>query len=139
MSGDRLVRRGDFTGPLVPAVGYLRQYGSMTCRQFAKTREQIAAFADQYGLELRAVFVEELPSDPAAFEKLVQVVTQQNIRTVLVPNRAHLSPVGSGETKDQRLYRETGSEVLVADTYEPAEQDRGRNTRAPAAPGKQGQ
>jgi hypothetical protein len=140
MSRDRRVPTGDSTSLLVPAVGYLRQYGSMTCRQFTKAREQLLAFAEQHGLELRDVFVEELRSDPAAFEKLVQVVTQQNIRRVLVPNRAHLSSVGSGETKDLRLRRETGAEVLVADKYGPIEQGRDHNTTTvPAARGKSGQ
>lgn len=133
MSGDPRRRSGYSAGPLASAVGYLRQYGSMTCRQFANARAQLSAFAEQSGLELRHIFVEELHSDPTAFEELLQVVKRRNIRTVLVPNRAHLSSVGGSESKDQRLRRETGSEVLVANTYEPDGLDRGHHTTSALA------
>lgn len=103
------------SGSPEPAVAYLRQYGSMTCRQFAKAKDQLAAVAEQHGFELRQVFVEELHSDPAAFEALIRLVKRRRIPVVVVPNQAHLSSVGGNETKEQKLRRETGSEVLLAD------------------------
>lgn len=115
MSGDLILPTGDFSATRVRAVGYLRQYGSMTCRQFGTAKEQLAALAERSGFELCQVFVEQLHTDPAAFEELLQVVKLRNVAAVLVPNRAHLSSVGGDETKIQRLQRETRSEVLVAD------------------------
>jgi hypothetical protein len=101
------------------AVGYLRQYPSMTCYQLAQAEEQLAAFAGQHGFVLRKVFVEQLHTDPAAFNALVKMVQRRKIPTVIVPTQAHLSAVGSYQTKAQRLHRETSSYALAANRTSP--------------------
>ncbi|MFC9691980.1 hypothetical protein ACFTSF_25745 [Kribbella sp. NPDC056951] len=99
---------------LTSAVGYLRQYPSMTCAQLDQTAEQLALFAHLRGLVLREVFVEHLATDPAAFDALVKVVNRRDIAVIVVPTHAHLSAVGGGETKASRLKRETGAYALTA-------------------------
>jgi hypothetical protein len=106
--------RSDVTGQLAPAAGYLRQYRSMTRYQLAQAEKQLAAFAGQQGFLLSKVFVEQLHTDPAAFEALIRSVRRRKIAVVIVPTTAHLSAVGCGETKLQRLHRETGAQALAA-------------------------
>ncbi|GAA3136919.1 signal recognition particle GTPase [Kribbella aluminosa] len=102
------------TGSQLAAVGYLRQYRSMTRYQLSAAQEQLAAYAGQEGFLLRKVFVEQLDSDPAAFDALIKSVKRRKITVVIVPTTAHLSAVGDGETKLQRLQRETGARALAA-------------------------
>ncbi|WP_405060875.1 hypothetical protein OG474_04340 [Kribbella sp. NBC_01505] len=97
-----------------PAVGYLRRYPSMTCAQFDQAAEQLAVFAGRRGFVLRKVFVEQLATDPVAFDALVRMVKRREIPAVLVLTQAHLSAVGGGETKSRRLERETGARALTA-------------------------
>ena len=102
------------TGQPAPAVGYLRQYRSMTRYHLAAAQEQLTAYAGQQGFLLRKVFVEQLDTDPAAFDALIKSVKRRKITLVIVPTTAHLSAVGDGETKLQRLQRETGARALAA-------------------------
>jgi hypothetical protein len=112
-------RIADMTGHSTPAVGYLRQYRSMTCYQLAQAEEQLAVLAGRQGFVLRKVFVERLETDPAAFNALIKMVKRRRIPAVVVPTQAHLSAVGSGETKTQRLHRETGAHALAASGSSP--------------------
>ena len=88
------------------AVGYLRQYRSTTCYQLTEA-------------ERREVFVEQMHSDPAAFDALIRWVRRRQIPVVLVATPAHLSAVGDNETKLERLQRETGAYVVAADRSTP--------------------
>jgi len=96
------------------AVGYLRQYQSMTHSQLVQAEAQIAGLAAQHGLHLRKLFVEHLATDPSAFDALLKRVKRHRIPVVLVLTHAHLSAVGGEEIKEQRLRRETGAHVLAA-------------------------
>jgi hypothetical protein len=95
-------------------VGYLRQYQSMTRYQLEQAEEQLAALAGQQGLVLRKVFVEQLATDPKAFDALVKMVKRRAIPVVIVLRQAHLSAVGRAETKAQRLHRQTSAHALAA-------------------------
>ena len=101
-------------GDLSPAVGYLRQYRSMTSHQLLQAEEQLKALAGRRGFFLCKVFVEQLHTDPAAFDALIRLVKRRRVPAVIVPNQAHLSAVGSGETKSHRLHRETRAHALTA-------------------------
>jgi hypothetical protein len=103
------------TGQKPLAVGYLRQYLSMTCDQLTQARNRLEAFAEQEGFQLDKVFVEQFHSDPAAFDALIRSVRRRRIAVVIVPSEAHLSAVGGSRTKLERLHRETRSRALVAD------------------------
>jgi hypothetical protein len=46
-------------------------------------------------------------------------MAMREITVVIVSTRAHLSAVGSSETKMQRLERESGARALVADWLPP--------------------
>ncbi|TDD57106.1 hypothetical protein E1263_24625 [Kribbella antibiotica] len=104
----------DSLAQLAPAVGYLRQYPAMTCAELERAAGRLAVFARQRGFVLTEVFVEQLATDPAAFDALVTVVKRGGIPVVEVPTQAHLSAVGGGETKARRLKRETGAQALTA-------------------------
>jgi hypothetical protein len=103
------------TGQQVLGVGYLRQYRAMTCYQLAKARGELAAFAQQQGIHLSKVYVEQFRTDPAAFDTLIRSVRRRGIAVVIVPSEAHLSAVGGGETKLDRLHQETTAQALAAD------------------------
>lgn len=105
------------TSQHVLGVGYLRQYRSMTCYQLAQARGDLAAFAQQQGVRLSKMYVEQFRTDPAAFDALIRSVRGRRIAVVIVPSEAHLSAVGSGETKLERLHRETTARALVADGW----------------------
>ncbi len=95
------------------AVGYVRKYPAMTQGELARAKAQIAAAATQRGFVLRQVFVEEMATDPAAFDALIKVARRRKAAAVIVLAQVHLSAVGGGETKLQRLHRETGAHALV--------------------------
>ncbi|MET7283276.1 hypothetical protein ABZS29_33925 [Kribbella sp. NPDC005582] len=95
------------------AVGYLRQYPAMTHCELARAKAQIAAAAQECGFVLRHVFVEEMATDPAAFDALIKVARRRKVAAVIVLAHVHLSAVGDGETKLQRLHRETGAHALI--------------------------
>ncbi|TDW18098.1 hypothetical protein [Kribbella kalugense] len=101
------------------AVGYLRQYPSMTHSQLVQAEAHIAGLAAQHRLDLRKVFVEHLGTDPAAFDALIKRVKRHRIPVVLVLTQVHLSAVGGDETKEERLRRETGAHVLAANRSHP--------------------
>ncbi|MFG1819204.1 hypothetical protein ACGFIF_35960 [Kribbella sp. NPDC049174] len=97
------------------AVGYLRHYRSMTCHQLTRAENQLAAFAEREGVHLCKVFVEQFRTDPAAFDALIRSVRRRRIAVVIVPSEAHLSAVGGGRTKLERLHHETSARALAAD------------------------
>lgn len=101
------------------AVGYLRQYRSTTCYQLTEAEDRLAALADEKGAHLCKVFVEQMHSDPAAFDALIRWVRRRQIPVVLVATPAHLGAVGGNETKLERLQRETGAYVVAADRSTP--------------------
>ncbi|MFI7060003.1 hypothetical protein ACIBL3_03390 [Kribbella sp. NPDC050124] len=103
------------TGPKPLAVGYLRQYRSMTCDQLIRAKGRLAEVAELEGLYLCKVFVERFGTDPAAFDALIRSVRRRGVGVVIVPTEAHLSAVGSGVTKLERLHRETTVRVVSAD------------------------
>ncbi|MFF1822513.1 hypothetical protein ACFVWG_34745 [Kribbella sp. NPDC058245] len=109
----------DSPAQLTPAVGYLRQYPSMTRVELDQAAVQLAVFARRRGFVLRKVFVEQLATDPAAFDALVHMVKQREIPVIVVPTDAHLSAVGGGETKARRLERETGAYALTVGASPP--------------------
>jgi hypothetical protein len=87
----------------------------MTCYQLAQAEDELAAFAEQEGALLGKVFVENLRTDPAAFDALIRSVKRRGISVVLVPTETHLSAVGGDQTKLERLHRETSARALAAD------------------------
>jgi len=97
------------------AVGYLRLYRSMTCYQLTQAQNQLAAVAEREGVHLCKVFVEQFRTDPAAFDALIRSVKRRRIALVIVPSEAHLSAVGGGRTKLERLRRETAASAVAAD------------------------
>jgi hypothetical protein len=99
---------------LTPAVGYLRQYRSMSRYQLECAEERLVTLAGRQGFVLRKVFVERPATDPAAFDALIKAVRRRRIPVVIVPTQAHLSAVGSDETKAQRLHLETRAYALAA-------------------------
>jgi hypothetical protein len=97
-----------------PAVGYLREYRSMTRHQLAAAKEQLSRLAGRQGLALREIFAEQPATDPAAFDALIKVVKRRKIPVVIVLTPTHLSAVGSNETKAQWLHRETDAHAVAA-------------------------
>jgi hypothetical protein len=85
----------------------------MTQNQLVQAEAQLAEIARQQGFVLGEVFVEQRRTDPAAFDALIETVNLRKISAVIVPTQAHLSAIGGGETKAQRLHRETQAHALA--------------------------
>jgi hypothetical protein len=78
-----------------------------------RTKERLTRFAAASDLELAAIFVEEDPQRPAAFERLLQAVIQDQVEVVLLPSMLHLIVLGDpGHIKDY-FEAATGARVVT--------------------------
>ena len=100
--------------PMPLALGYLRRYPWMTELEYGEVQERLAIAARRAGHTLTTIHVEELPTDPQAFEALLAAVTELDVRAVIVPSKAHLGRWGNSDSKYERLRRVTSAEIIVA-------------------------
>jgi hypothetical protein len=96
------------------ALGYLRRYPWMTEHEYGEAQERLATAARRAGHTLGTIHVEELPTDPEAFEALLAAVADLNIRAVIIPSKAHLGRWDKADSKYDRLRRATTAEIIVA-------------------------
>jgi nucleotide-binding universal stress UspA family protein len=103
----------DSTRPLM--LGYLCEPPLHSEAATEKLKTLLAEFAQREGYALGTVYVEHLPTTPAAFDALLEAIRRYEVDAVVVPTRAHLEPLGE-PSKMQRLTRETNARVLVAES-----------------------
>ncbi|MFI7067068.1 hypothetical protein ACIBL3_39140 [Kribbella sp. NPDC050124] len=84
-------------------------------REFELLHQRLATAAAHAGYSLGTVHVEELPTDPQAFEALLTSVVDLGARAVIVPSRAHLGCWERKESKYEQLRRSTSAEIIVLD------------------------
>lgn len=118
--GQREVPALDGRGPLVIirprplALGYVRRYPWMPADEFGQLQLNLALAARASGHTLGRIHVEELPTDPQAFEALLASVTDLGVRAVVVPTWAHLGRWDRAGSKYEQLRRLTSAEIVVA-------------------------
>lgn len=104
-------------GERMPVVlGYVRKYPGMSDREAGELQIRLAAVARHHGRTLGTVHVEELPTDPQAFEGLLASLQKLSAPAVIVPSKAHLGRWDHAGSKYDVLQRTTKAEVIVADS-----------------------
>lgn len=108
--------RGLMIGEPMPlALAYVRRYPWMPDREYGLLQLRLAVAAREAGYTLGTIHVEELPTDPRAFEGLLTTVTQLDVRAVIVPSKAHLGRWDHTASKYEQLRRATSAEIIVLD------------------------
>jgi hypothetical protein len=98
--------------PLV--LGYMRRYPFMPDHEVGQMQQHLAATARAHGYTLGTVHVEELPTDPLAFETLLAAVKDLRAPAVIVPTGAHLGRADDPGSRWRLLQYETDVRILVA-------------------------
>lgn len=89
-----------------------------------RTRERLEYFANEAGYELAAVFIEEIQTWPAAFERLVHAVARDKVTIVILPSMLHFAVLGSPNNVKEYFEAATGAQVITTldvVSYDPGE------------------
>lgn len=103
----------DPTRPLM--LGYLCEPPLHSEAATGKLKSLLEEFARREGYALGTVYIDHLPTTPAAFEALLEAIRRYEVDAVVVPTKAHLEPLGE-PSKMLRLTQETNARVLVAES-----------------------
>ena len=76
----------------------------------------IAVAAREAGHTLGTIHVEELATDPQAFDALLADVKELNVRAVVIPTKVHLGRWDLTGSESEQLRRATSAEIIVAGT-----------------------
>ncbi|WP_328522908.1 hypothetical protein [Kribbella sp. NBC_00359] len=87
----------------------------MPDREYGLLQQRLATAAQHAGYTLGAIHVEELPTDPRAFEALLDSVADLDIRAVIIPTKVHLGRWERRGSKYEQLRRSTSAEIIVLD------------------------
>ncbi|MEV0283515.1 hypothetical protein AB0H36_05275 [Kribbella sp. NPDC050820] len=99
--------------PVAP--GYVRRYPGLSARELGELQRRLAEVAKRHGRTLGTVYVEELPSDPKAFEELLVSLKRLDAPAVVIPSKAHLGRWDLPGSKYEQLQQSTETKVIVAD------------------------
>ena len=102
--------------PMPLALGYVRRYPGMSECEYGDIQHRLADAAREAGHTLGTIHVEELPTDPQAFDALLAAVKELNVRAVVIPTKAHLGRWDLDGSKYEHLRRATAAEIIVAGT-----------------------
>lgn len=97
------------------ALGYLRMHLLTTAADAELAKAQLVELARAEGCVLRGVFIEQIGTEPAAFDALVDAVKRHDVGLVVVPSLQDLAVLGVPPLLKSYLERCTGVRVLVAD------------------------
>jgi hypothetical protein len=81
--------------------------------EYGVLQQRLAETARQAGYVLGTVHVEDLPTDPEAFEALLASARDFNVRAVIIPTKAHLGRWDQVGSKYEQLRRATSAEIIV--------------------------
>jgi hypothetical protein len=95
------------------AYAYLRKHLLMFESEVDRTKERLAYLANEADLELAAVFVEEVETWPAAFERFVQAIVQDKVEIVLLPSLLHFAVLGAPNDVKDYFEAATGARVVT--------------------------
>lgn len=95
------------------AYGYLRAHLLICTSEVNRTKDSLTRFAKDSNLVLAAIFVEEHPRRPDAFERLLQAVLRDEVRVVLLPSFLHLAVLGSPRNVKGYFEAATGARIIT--------------------------
>ncbi|TCC18678.1 hypothetical protein [Kribbella sindirgiensis] len=81
--------------------------------QVTRTRQQLASYAADAGLELAAVFVEEDWQCLSAFERLFHATIRDQVDVVLLPSMLHFTALGSPRSIKPSFEAVTGARIVT--------------------------
>ena len=99
--------------PVVP--GYMRRYPGMTSDELGEMQHRLAAAARKRGYVLGTVHVEELPTEPRAFDALLSYLKEVAVPAIVVPTFAHIGTINNPGSKYSKLRSETTAEIVIAE------------------------
>jgi hypothetical protein len=81
--------------------------------QVARSRERLATYAVDAGLELAAAFIEEDWLCLSAFERLFQATIRDKVEVILLPSMLHFTVLGSPRSIKSSFEVVTGARVVT--------------------------
>ena len=94
-------------------VGYISAHLLTPQAELSDLTLTLVAFAHARGNILCSLHVEQPPTVPVAFQGLIEQVSREGIRTVLVPSLHHLGAVGQPLSIKEHLEHLIGGQVLI--------------------------
>jgi hypothetical protein len=95
-------------------LGYVRRYPWMSEQELGELHQRLAEVARHHGRTLGTVHVEELPTDPEAFEALLAATRQMAAPAVVIPSKAHLGRWDLAGSKYDLLQQAAETQVIIA-------------------------
>ncbi|GAB2679312.1 hypothetical protein [Kribbella swartbergensis] len=88
----------------------------MRDRDLGEVQQRLAEVAKQHGRTLGTVYVEELPTDPQAFEALLASLKDLDAPAVIIPSKAHFGRWDLAGSKYDLLQQQVANtQVIIAD------------------------
>jgi hypothetical protein len=101
------------------AFGYFKKHFLMTDSEVAKCRHALVACASSHGLDLSALFIDEIETAPQELHKALLALMQLDERVLITPSLLHFA--GNGNPIEFRKHLQLSHiEVLLSDTPKPA-------------------
>jgi hypothetical protein len=82
--------------------------------ELGELQQHLADVARQRGRTLGTVYVEELPTDPAAFTALLASLKDLDTPALIIPSKAHLGRWDLAGSKYNLLQQVAKTEVIIA-------------------------
>jgi hypothetical protein len=86
----------------------------MTERELGEVQQRLVEVARQHGRTLGTVYVEELPTDPRAFNALLASLKELDTPAVIIPSKAHLGRWDLKGSKYHQLQQVAETKVIIA-------------------------
>jgi hypothetical protein len=83
--------------------------------EFGALQQHLADVARQHGRTLGTVYVEELPTDPSAFNAMLASLKDFEVPAVIIPSKAHLGRWDLAGSKYDQLQQVAETKVIIAD------------------------
>lgn len=97
------------------ALGYLRRHLLMSPAELGGCQQRMAELASSRGYVLGTVHVDELHTQPQAFEDLLASIQTLDVAVVIVPSPTHIGDQSVPGSLWNRLWLDTGAEVVFTD------------------------
>jgi hypothetical protein len=101
------------------ASAYLRRHLLMFESEVSSTRERLTYFAAASELDLAKIYIEEIATCPAAFERLVVDVIRDKVDVVILPSMLHFAVLGAPLRIKEYFEAATGAQVLTLSMRQP--------------------
>lgn len=95
------------------AYAYARKHLLMVEAEVSHTKERLTSFARESGLELAAIFIEQIETRPSAFERMLRAVIRDKVEVVILPSMLHFAVLGAPTNVKQYFEAASGARVVT--------------------------